>query len=210
MAYLAGWIAHKMKSDKLGLKTSNEKYEGNGQFDSLAPWIFHVSRGGLKVPRDEFLLDVEKFEKEFIDFHGPKKLKKGENIINDFQEILILKYGPSTSYDYPKEMLCLFARARTFFRLRNNIQQYKDSKAEQNAKNALKRKEKTEKKFQIAFDKELKKREEAKKRSSSEEVSQAHSSSSAATTTAAQPKKQKLYKAVKDGRSFKQLGQHTT
>ena len=205
MAYLAGWIAHKMKSDDLGLKTSNEKYEMGGDDYSLAPWIFHMSRGGLKVPRDEFLLDMEKFEQDFINFHGKKKLKKGENIIRDYQHILITKYGPKTSFDYPQEMLCLFARARTFFRLRNNIQQLKDEKAEKNAKSAQKRKERDEKRFQIAFDKEVTKREQATKRSSTEEVSQAHSTTA---TTTAKPKKQKVYK--KDARSFKQLGQHTT
>ena len=181
MAYLAGWIAHKMKSDNLGLKTSNEKYEMAGDQNSLAPWIFHMSRGGLKVPRDEFLLDMEKFEQDFINFHGKKKLKKGENIIRDYQHILITKYGPNTSFDYPQEMLCLFARARTFFRLRNNIQQLKDEKAEKNAKSAQKRKEKNDKKLQIA---------------------------SSAASTAYKPKKQRVYK--KDARSFKQLGQHTT
>ena len=39
--------------------------------DSLSPWIFMVSRGGLIVPTNEFLLDAENFEIEFNDFHGP-------------------------------------------------------------------------------------------------------------------------------------------
>ena len=66
-----------------------------------------------------------------------------------------------------------------------------DEKAEKNAKSAQKRKIRDEKRFQIAFEKELLKREKAAKRSSTEEVSQAHSSSAA--STAYKPKKQRVY-----------------
>ena len=38
--------------------------------ESLAPWIFLVSKGGLAVPVNQFLLDVERMDKEFNDFHG--------------------------------------------------------------------------------------------------------------------------------------------
>ena len=98
LAYFSGFIAHKQikLNDKkeeglkkanaqnrkrkieetapteftpLGMKTSEHTIDE--AYDSLSPWIFMVSRGGLVVTSNEFLLDAEMFEIEFNDFHGP-------------------------------------------------------------------------------------------------------------------------------------------
>ena len=74
MAYVAGWLANVTKNTNLGLKTSDDSWNWE-RTESLAPWIFQLSRGGLKVPENQFMLDMEKFEKCFIDFQplAPKR-----------------------------------------------------------------------------------------------------------------------------------------
>ena len=210
MTFVAGWIAHKMNNEDLGIKSSDKNWDWN-QVESLAPWIFKISRGGLKVPTNVFLSDMECFEYEFIKFHGLHDLSRKANIIREFEEILWTKFGPSTRFEYSKKLLSLFARSRTFFRLRNLIQKLKDKKAEQNAKNALKRQVQNEKKFQAKVDKEIEKREKAAKRAldnSANNVIPGQSSGADMGPSAKRPKN--LYKAVKDTRSYKQLGQLTT
>ena len=202
MAYVAGWIAHRMGNEDHGIKTSNEYWSWE-KTESLAPWIFNISRGGAKVPYNDFMLDMENFEYEFIKFHGLHDLSRSPNIIRDFEEILIKKFGPTSEFEYSKKLLSLFARSRTFFRLRNLIQKLKDKKMEENAKNAEKRKQKAAIKFQLDVDKEIVKREYATKRSLD---------NSAVPFSSSEPiaKKPKQFKAYKDTRSYKQLGQLTT
>ena len=209
MAYVAGWLANVTNNTDLGLKTSDDAWNWE-RTESLAPWIFQLSRGGLKVPENQFMLDMEKFEKCFIDFHGPHDLRREKNIIRDFEAILVHKFGPSTPYEYETKMLAKFAKARTYFRLRNLIQALKDKKAEENAKNAAKRKVKADAKFQKLVDAEIEKREKATKRQHDE--TPGTSGTNTAAEVAERPKlaPKKLYKSVKDPRSYKQLGQHTT
>ena len=207
MTFVAGWIAHKMKNEDLGLKSNND-YWAWERAESLAPWIFQLSRGGLKVPTNEFMSDMECFEYEFIKFHGLHELSRKANIIRDFEEILINKFGPSTKYEYSKKLLSLFARSRTYFRLRNMIQKLKDKKAEENAKNAMKRKILSDKKLQASVDKEIEKRENAAKRALDNSAYSATPGPSSMEPFAKKAKR--LYKTVKDTRSYKQLGQLTT
>ena len=209
MAFVAGWIAFKMKNEDLAVKSSDDFWNWD-RTESVAPWVFEISRGGLMVPINEFMAHVEKFEEEFIKFHGKSDLSRKPNIIRDFEEILHTKFGPSTIYEYSKKLLSLFARSRTYFRLRNLIQKHKDKKAEQNAKNASKRKVLTDKKFQAKVDKEIVRREVLKRTldDSANNVVPGPSSEPDFGPLAKKPKK--VYKAVKDPRSYKQLGQLTT
>ena len=205
MTFVAGWIAHKMNNEDLGIRSSDKNWDWN-QTESLAPWIFKLSRGGLKVPTNEFLSDMECFEYEFIKFHGLHELSRKANIIREFEEILWNKFGPSTRFEYSKKLLSLFARSRTFFRLRNLIQKLKDKKAEQNAKNAMKRQVQNEKKFQARVDKEI----ETRKRALDNSANNVIPGAGFADMGPLAKKPKNLYKAVKDTRSFKQLGQLTT
>ena len=63
---------------------------------SHSPWVFSVSRGGLTAANDDFLDYVEKFEHEFLLFHGfPfNGLRRNEiKLIDKFKERLISKFG---------------------------------------------------------------------------------------------------------------------
>ena len=57
--------------------------------ESLAPWIFMISNGGLTVPTNQFLLDVEKMDQAFNEFHGIASFDKGTMIIDRFTEKLV-------------------------------------------------------------------------------------------------------------------------
>ena len=63
---------------------------------SMAPWLFTLSKGGLHVPYNEFLDDMELFEAEFLLFHGFPfhGLRKNEcQLIDRFRDRLIAKFG---------------------------------------------------------------------------------------------------------------------
>ena len=155
-------------------------------------------------------IDMEKFEKCFIDFHGPLDLRREKNIIRDFEAILVHKFGPSTPYEYETKMLAKFAKARTYFRLRNLVQALKDKKAEENAKYAAKRKVKADAKFQKLVDAEIEKREKATKRQHDATPGTSGTNTPAEIENRPKLAPKKLYKSIKDPRSYKQLGQHTT
>ena len=61
--------------------------------ESLAPWIFMVSKGALTVPTNQFLLDVETMDKAFIAFHGIASFDKGSRIIDRFTEQLVALFA---------------------------------------------------------------------------------------------------------------------
>ena len=64
--------------------------------ESHAPWLFTLSKGGLEVPYNKFLDDMEKFETEFRLFHGFPfhGLRKNECMLIDrFRDRLISKFG---------------------------------------------------------------------------------------------------------------------
>lgn len=77
------------------------------------PWLFHLSRGGLTVPSDNFLKSCSNFEEDFDQFHG-NKVDRGKQVIKRFGDILCQKYGES----YPHEVLRFFSKARTFVRIK--------------------------------------------------------------------------------------------
>ena len=51
------------------------------------PWLKIISRGGLFVPKDDWLDDFRRFEAAFIEFNGDK-MDKGERVIDRFAEKL--------------------------------------------------------------------------------------------------------------------------
>ena len=51
-----------------------------------------ISKGGLTVPVNQFLLDVERMDKEFNDFHGVASLAKGEKIFDRLTDRLVIVF----------------------------------------------------------------------------------------------------------------------
>ena len=143
----------------LGKKTKKFTYtEAN---DSLTPWIFAISRGGLVVPDNEFFLDSEKFEEEFNAFHGSflpptdayciygqneeiKKsskeeryfpFKKGPRIIDGLTDILFEKFGDK----YDRRVLADFSKTRLNIRVRAAKIKLAEDNAERLEKNRKRR-----------------------------------------------------------------------
>ena len=76
-------------------KKSNE-YSVEEANWSQAPWLFTLSKGGLFVPFNHFLDDMEKFETEFRVFHGFPfyGLRRNDTkLIDRFKERLVRKFG---------------------------------------------------------------------------------------------------------------------
>ena len=131
--------------------------------DSLAPWIFMISRQGLTVPYNDFLLDSELFEAEFNAYHGPfsqnpsthdvlfgpepkgkgdaKKeryfpFKRGTRIIDELTNILIAKFGHKT---YDHTIFKTFARSRLNIRIKAQKMRLDEEKAKRLADNKKRR-----------------------------------------------------------------------
>ena len=68
--YLAKWSGTKELKDKSQpnpeFATKSAHLTIDDATESLAPWIFLISKGGLAVPKNQFLMDVERMEKEFV------------------------------------------------------------------------------------------------------------------------------------------------
>ena len=132
------FVPHGRKSGELSATEAN---------DSLTPWVYTISRGGLTVAYKDFYLDAELFEKEFNDFHGPftrpisevywlhgpeeeakrrskeKRhfpFKTGTRIIDDFTNVLVSKFGENSDWveKYDRNILSSFSRSRLNIRVK--------------------------------------------------------------------------------------------
>ena len=123
LAYISGSLAKKFqkKYPHLGTKSSNLPFCEK----SLAPWVIHLSKGGLIVPSDEFLHACSNFEQEFLKFHG-EEIDQKPDVFNRFHSVLVTKFGDN----WPSEVLMLFARTRTFIRIKALNHQLKVQEAQ--------------------------------------------------------------------------------
>ena len=91
--YLAKWSGTKELKDKSQpnpeFATKSAHLTIDDATESLAPWIFLISKGGLAVPKNQFLMDVERMDKEFNKFHGIASLDKGTKIFDRLTDILV-------------------------------------------------------------------------------------------------------------------------
>lgn len=106
--YIAGYIAHKVKEkdSSLGQKTKNLGDETN-------TWVGILSYGGLTEPSEEWKKTIQMFEVEFKTMHG-NSIDKEEQVIQRFKTLLETKFSNVCS-----EAIKLYARVRTFVRLRS-------------------------------------------------------------------------------------------
>ena len=97
--YFARWSGAKEcgtknePNPKFGKKTDDYPVEYAYSNESLAPWIFMISKGGLTVPTNQFLLDVDKMDQAFNAFHGVASFDKGSRIIDRFTEELVVLFA---------------------------------------------------------------------------------------------------------------------
>jgi hypothetical protein len=98
--YFARWSGEKelgtksQPNPKFGKKTDDYPVEYAYANESLAPWIFMISKGGLTVPTNQFLLDVDKMDQAFNNFHGGvASFDRGSRIIDRFTEELVVLFA---------------------------------------------------------------------------------------------------------------------
>ena len=97
LGFVAGYLGRWSGEKELKLKNQPNPLFGKKSGDlcevdakeSLAPWIYMISNGGLTVPHNQFLLDVEKMEEAFNLFHGVASFDNGTKIIDRFTEVLV-------------------------------------------------------------------------------------------------------------------------
>jgi hypothetical protein len=108
--YVAGYIAFKLreKYPQLGSKTCDVPLD----ITTSAPWILHISSGGLMLPTEEFLTVFHQLEEKFNMFHGAKVDKKPD-VIKRLHIILERAFK-----DTPSAILLMYARVRTFIRIK--------------------------------------------------------------------------------------------
>ena len=126
LSYIAGFLAKKLASKypHLGSRTCDMDISS----DTSSTWIESLSRGGLTVPSDSFLIACHAFEKEFNLFHNSHEnhVDEGLNVTKRMTSLLMSKH-PS----WPEDILKLFVKTRTFIRLKylNNLLKATGAKA---------------------------------------------------------------------------------
>ena len=115
--YVGGWLG--TKDAKHLAKKVQDSYQDENFVQS--EWIKVRDFGHLNLPHKQLVSDLKKMDQEFRDFHtnapglfAPNDLRRTENVISDFADILINKFP-----NYPVKLVKRFARARTFFRQRH-------------------------------------------------------------------------------------------
>ena len=112
--YICGFLARKLSSKYLELGSKSSELDFNLDEVRIA-WIRHLSNGGLTIPSDAFVTACHQFEGKFNSFHGSHKnnIDQDENVIQRMCDILVENF-PS----WPREVLMLFAKTRTFIRIK--------------------------------------------------------------------------------------------
>src|SRR6218665_1585877 len=108
--YLAGYVAFKLKRQHPDLGQVSSQI-------SSAPvtcrmWLPCLSRGGLRIPSDDWFRAVEQLENDFRAYHG-SGLRKEKNVIASLVRELTTKF-PTV----PEAAMRCFIRTRTFIRMR--------------------------------------------------------------------------------------------
>ena len=111
--YICGFLARKLGSKYPFL--GNKSCEDINRNEIATPWIKHLSNGGLIVPSDVFVAACGGFEKEFNTFHNKHKngIDQNPNAISRMNDVLMRAF-PS----WPEDILLLFAKTRTFIRMK--------------------------------------------------------------------------------------------
>ncbi len=73
----------------------------------------HLSKGGLHMPDSNFLEACKAFDRLFVAFHG-HEVDQEEMVIDRFYQKLAEAFGRQ----WPEDVLALFARVRTFIRIK--------------------------------------------------------------------------------------------
>jgi hypothetical protein len=109
----------------LGAKTGDLAFH----VDTSAPWILHLSRGGLMLPTEEFLEAFNGFEECFHVFHGATVDKKPD-VFKRLHSMLERNFKDR----WPSDVLMLYARVRTFIRIKALNSRLKLEEATRNMK----------------------------------------------------------------------------
>lgn len=117
MAYCAGYIAFKCKK----FDTSLSVQESN---NAELKWIKTLSHGNLSLPSDQLLEFVKQCEKHFIAFHlGTNNVNLKPNVVSNFS-LYLCDIFPDVNVNIIK----IYAKIRTFIRLRKLKQEVSDRK----------------------------------------------------------------------------------
>ena len=111
LTFLAGRIARKFSDihPDLGRKTSEyEPYEDIGD----NTWLFTVSKGGLRAPSEDFVVDYERFNALFCNFHGDT-VNRGDRVLDKVAAILKKHFGDKQNTNLYE----FFAKSRTYIRM---------------------------------------------------------------------------------------------
>jgi THAP domain len=117
LRYVAGFLAFKFlhKFPHLGVRTCWISE------NDLPDWIRAVSRGGLVVPSDNFVQLVQQFDQRFLQFSGKSGLHTCTDSISQLAAKIVRECDCST---IDGSLVLLFARTRSFIRLRFMNAQY--------------------------------------------------------------------------------------
>ena len=132
LTYIAGRVARKFmpKYPHLGKKTAEKAFHDDV---GIYSWLYSVSKGGLILPDDDFMKDIEKFEDLFNDYHGPD-INRESRVLDKFAKILKEHFGSK----YDEQIYFFFAKARTHIRMKFMSHEVRRKKAERLAAKKLK------------------------------------------------------------------------
>ena len=132
--YICGFLARKVSSKypDLGSKSFQSDLNKN---EVRTPWIKHLSHGGLTIPSDSFVAACHQFEDKFNSFHSCHKnnVDQDEKVIKRMCDVLTENFPA-----WPPEVLMLFAKTRTFIRIKYLNYKIKATEAKANLRNLSK------------------------------------------------------------------------
>lgn len=113
LRYLTGYVAFKLqeKYPDLGKKSSTV-CENNHEFS----WIETMSKGGLRIPSDEFFHCAKIIEESFVQFHGQTDMCRESGVI---QKIKSMVYDKLQGLNIPDEAVTRLILVRTYIRMRH-------------------------------------------------------------------------------------------
>jgi hypothetical protein len=102
-----------MKSQDPTLGSRDGQVVPLSQMPASSVFTDSMNRGGLTYPSEVFLREVKKMDQMFSQHHPPNNLRTGQGVVGDFLDVLVQKFP-----NRDKSILALFARTRTYIRLR--------------------------------------------------------------------------------------------
>jgi hypothetical protein len=103
-----------MKSKDPSLGSRDGQVVPLSQLPASSVFTDSMNRGGLTYPSEVFLREVKQMDQMFSHHHPPNGLRCGQGLIGDFVELLVQAFP-----NRDKNILALFARTRTYIRLRS-------------------------------------------------------------------------------------------